>query len=108
MSDEWNTVNIRPGKGGILREIDVLRRRYADHHSTLERLAADAPTEHLARRYRQLIGELESSMARVEELEMGAPEGEPLDDHDPRWSAPEDAAPPPPYQERPRRAWRGV
>jgi hypothetical protein len=104
MSDEWNTVNIRPGKGGVLREIDLLRRRYADHRSTLERLAADAPTEHLARRYRQLIGELEGSMARIEELEMGGPDdlnAEPLDDNNPPWHEPEESAPP--LEEPPRR-----
>lgn len=104
MSDEWNTVNIRPGAGGVLREIDLLRRRYADHRSTLERLAADAPTEQLARRYRQLIGELEASMARIAELEMGSaddPNAEPLDDDDPRWREPEEAGPP--HEERPRR-----
>ena len=104
MSDEWNTVNIRPGAGGVLREIDLLRRRYADHRSTLERLAADAPTEQLARRYRQLIGELEASMARIAELEMGSPDdpnAEPLDDDDPRWRESEQAAPP--HEERPRR-----
>jgi len=101
--DEWNTVNIRPGAGGVLREIDLLRRRYADHRSTLERLAADAPTEQLARRYRQLIGELEASMARIAELEMGAdePGAEPLDDHDPRWHEPEEAVAF--EEERPRR-----
>ena len=104
MSDDWNTVNIRPGAGGVLREIDLLRRRYADHRSTLERLAADAPTEHLARRYRQLIEELEGSMARIAELEMGGEEGrsaEPLDDHDPRWHEPEEAVAF--EEERPRR-----
>lgn len=104
MSDEWNTVNIRPGAGGVLREIDLLRRRYADHRSTLERLAADAPTEQLARRYRQLIGELEASMARIAELEMGSEEdrnAEPLDDHDPRWREPEEAVT---ADESPRRA----
>jgi hypothetical protein len=95
MSDDWNTVNIRPGTG-VLREIDVLRRRYADHRSTLERLAADAPTEHLARRYRQLIGELEASMARIAELEMGRPDdpdAELDDGQDPRWSEPAAAVP---------------
>jgi hypothetical protein len=89
----------------VLREIDVLRRRYADHRSTLERLAADAPTEHLARRYRQLIGELEASMARIAELEMGGPDephSEALDDHDPRWS--ETATAVPPDEEGSRRA----
>ncbi|MFN2239909.1 MAG: DUF1573 domain-containing protein [Thermoanaerobaculia bacterium] len=104
MSDEWNTVNIRPGAGGVLREIDLLRRRYADHRSTLERLASDAPTEQLARRYRQLIGELEASMARIAELEMGRaddPSAEPLDDHDPRWHEPEEAVAF--EEERPRR-----
>lgn len=103
MSDEWNTVNIRPGKGGVLREIEVLRRRYAEHRSTLERLAADAPTEHLARRYHQLIGELDASLARVSELEMGpggalaAPEpGE----TDPRWDDAPYQAPAPVREEK--------
>lgn len=77
MSDEWNTVNIRPGKGGVLREIDLLRRRYHEHRTTLERLATDAPTEHLAGRYRELIAELDASMARIADLEMGGTEPPP-------------------------------
>lgn len=71
MAEEWNTVNIKPGKGGVLREIEILRKQYADHRTTLERLAEDAPTENLAARYRELIRELEASMARIADLEMG-------------------------------------
>lgn len=75
MSDEWNTVNMKSGKGGVLREIEVLRKQYADHRSTLERLAEDAPTENLAKRYRELVRELEDSMARIADLEMGVASG---------------------------------
>ncbi|HVR44921.1 MAG TPA: DUF1573 domain-containing protein [Thermoanaerobaculia bacterium] len=71
MPNEWNTVNVKPGSGGILREIEVLRKQYSDHRSTLERLALDAPTEHLASRYRELIAELDASMAKIADLEMG-------------------------------------
>ncbi|MGH9456283.1 MAG: DUF1573 domain-containing protein [Thermoanaerobaculia bacterium] len=62
--------------GGVLREIDLLRKKYADHRSTLERLASDAPSEALAARYRELIGELDASMARIAELELHGTEPE--------------------------------
>lgn len=75
MPNDWNTVNVKPGPGGVLREIDKLRRQYADHRSTLERLAMDAPTEHLAMRYRDLVNELDASMARIADLEMGVTPG---------------------------------
>ena len=67
--DDWNTVNIKPGKGGVIRDIDLLRKRYVDHRSALEQLAADAPTEHLARRYRELIADVDASVAKLDALE---------------------------------------
>jgi hypothetical protein len=67
--DDWNTVNIKPGKGGVIRDIDLLRKRYDDHRATLEQLAADAPTEHLARRYRELIADVDSAVAKLDALD---------------------------------------
>jgi hypothetical protein len=69
MADEWNTVNIKPGKGGVVRDIDLLRKRYSDHRSMLERLAADAPSEHMARRYRDLVAEVDAAVAKLDALE---------------------------------------
>ncbi len=76
MDDDWKTVNYKPGKGGVIREIDLLRRRYADHRSALENLAADAPTEHLARRYRDVIADVDAAVSKLDALE-----GEPVSAH---------------------------
>ncbi|HEY0593513.1 MAG TPA: DUF1573 domain-containing protein [Thermoanaerobaculia bacterium] len=69
MNDDWQTVNYKPGKGGVIRDIDLLRKRYSDHRAALERLAADAPTEHLARRYRDVIAEVDAAVAKLDALE---------------------------------------
>ncbi|HUP63740.1 MAG TPA: DUF1573 domain-containing protein [Thermoanaerobaculia bacterium] len=85
MPDDWNKVDIRGGQGGTLREIDLLRKRYADHRATLERLAADSPSERLAAGYAQLIGELDVAVARLQDLDAPfQPEPPPLPP--PRWS----------------------
>lgn len=51
------------------RELDNLRRQYRDHREALTRMAADAPTEHLAAEYNRLISGIDGSLAKLEELE---------------------------------------
>src|SRR5258705_13090803 len=67
MSDDFGTVNVR--RGDRAREIEVMRQRYRAHRDTLQRLAADAPTDHLATEYQRLAGEIDVAMAKLGELE---------------------------------------
>lgn len=67
MSDDFGTVNVR--RGDRAREIEVMRQRYRAHRDTLQRLAADAPTDHLATEYQRLAGEIDVAMAKLDELE---------------------------------------
>lgn len=67
MSDDFGTVNVR--RGDRAREIEVMRQRYRAHRDTLQRLAADAPTDHLASEYQRLAGEIDTAMAKLDELE---------------------------------------
>jgi hypothetical protein len=46
--------------------ISVNRAKYARHREALQKLAADAPTEHLANEYRRLLGEIDAAMLNVE------------------------------------------
>ena len=77
MSDDFGTVNVR--RGDRAREIEALRQRYRSHRETLEKMAADAPNESLASEYRRLIGTIDVSAQKLDELEhrpstLGAPE----------------------------------
>src|SRR5258706_12872036 len=67
MSDDFGTVNVR--RGDRAREIEVMRQRYRAHRDTLQRLAADAPTDHLATEYQRLAGEIDVAMGKLHELE---------------------------------------
>jgi hypothetical protein len=67
MSDDFGTVNARRGERA--REIEVLRQQYRQHRETLMRLISDAPTEHLATEYQRLIGSIDMSLAKLDELE---------------------------------------
>lgn len=51
------------------RELDILRRQYRDHREALTRMAADAPSEPLAAEYTRLIANIDSSLAKLDELE---------------------------------------
>ncbi|HJQ38175.1 MAG TPA: DUF1573 domain-containing protein [Thermoanaerobaculia bacterium] len=53
MSDDFGTISIN-------------RAKFARHREALQKLAADAPTEHLANEYRRLLGEIDAQMLNVE------------------------------------------
>jgi hypothetical protein len=74
MSDEFGTVNVRRGERG--KEIEAIRQQYRHHRDALVRMVADAPTEHLAAEYQKLIREIDSSIAKLDEIE-GRPAGSP-------------------------------
>lgn len=67
MPEEFGTVNVR--RGDRAREIEVIRDRYKHHRDTLVKLAADAPTEHLATEYGRLAREIDSALAKLVELD---------------------------------------
>lgn len=67
MSDDFGTVNVTRGERA--REIEVLRAHYRRHREMLEKLIADAPTEHLATEYRALIHDIDSSLVKLDEIE---------------------------------------
>jgi hypothetical protein len=67
MSDDFGTVSARRGERA--REIEVLRQQYRGHRETLTRLISDAPTEHLATEYQRLIGSIDMSLSKLDELE---------------------------------------
>ncbi len=67
MSDDFGTVNI--SRQERAREIEVMRQHFQRHRESLVNMAADAPTEHLAAEYRRLIGEIDTSMGKLEELD---------------------------------------
>lgn len=52
MSDDFGTISIN-------------RAKFARHREALQKLAADAPTEHLANEYRRLLGEIDAAMLNV-------------------------------------------
>lgn len=67
MSDDFGTVSVR--REDRAREIEVMRQRYRAHRETLQRLAADAPTDALAAEYTRLVGEVDKGLTKLDELE---------------------------------------
>ena len=67
MSDDFGTVNVRPGARA--REIEILRQHYRAHREALARLAGEAPTEPLAGAYQRLIASIDNSIHKLDELE---------------------------------------
>ena len=67
MSDDFGTVSVK--RGDRARELEVMRQRYRAHREALQRMVADAPTDHLATEYQRLIGDLDASLAKLDELE---------------------------------------
>ena len=76
MSDDFGTVNL--GKRERAREIEVLRQHYRRHRDTLNGLAADAPTEHLAAEYRRAMQHIDGALLKLDEIEGRAPATPPL------------------------------
>lgn len=68
MSDDWNSGTSGRRRG---RELSALRERYAQHRQTISRLAADAPTEHMASVYERAIAEIDTAVRKLDELEQG-------------------------------------
>jgi len=67
MGDEFGTVNVRASARS--REIEMIRQHYRAHRDALSRMAAEAPTEHLAGEYNRLIADIDSSLHKLDELE---------------------------------------
>jgi hypothetical protein len=70
MSDDFGTINVR--RGERTREIEVMRQHYHEHRDALQRMQADAPTEHLASEYERLIAEIDRALGKLAELESAA------------------------------------
>jgi hypothetical protein len=66
-SDDFGTINVQRGERA--REIEVMRQHYRQHRDALQRMTADAPTEHLAAEYTRLVVDIDRSLAKLEELE---------------------------------------
>jgi hypothetical protein len=66
-SEDFGTINARRGERA--REIEVLRQHYRQHRDALQRMIADAPTEHLAGEYQRLVGEIDRALGKLNELE---------------------------------------
>jgi hypothetical protein len=71
MAEDWSTINVTRERA-MGREVDLLRRQYAEHREALGKLAANAPTEVLAREYVRLQGEIDQAIARLADLERGS------------------------------------
>ena len=67
MADEFGTGSAK--KGDRAREIARLREHYRNHRETLSGLAGDAPSDHLATEYERLIGDIDSAVRKLDELE---------------------------------------
>jgi len=67
MSEDYGTVNVRRGERS--REIELLRQHYGEHREALVRMAAEAPTSHLAGEYHRLIRDIDAALAKVDEIE---------------------------------------
>lgn len=68
-SDDFGTVNVK--RGDRAREIEILRQNYRAHRDALAQMAREAPSEQLATEYQRLIRTIETSLAKLNELERG-------------------------------------
>lgn len=71
-NDDWGTVSIKPAKK-TGREIASLRQRYIQQREALGQFASDAPSDHLAREYMRVRGEVEAELAKLDALEESDP-----------------------------------
>jgi len=67
MSDDFGTVNVNRVERA--REIEAIRQHHRRHREEISKLLADAPSEHLAAVYRQLITEIDASISKLDVLE---------------------------------------
>ena len=67
MSDDFGTVSVR--RGDRAREIEMVRQRYRNHREALAGLSADPPSEHLGGEYQRLLGEIDASLQKLDEME---------------------------------------
>ena len=67
MSDDFGTVNVNRVERA--REIEAIRQHHRRHREEISKLLADAPSEHLAAVYRQLITEIDASISKLDDLE---------------------------------------
>lgn len=68
MSDDFATMNVR-SRGDRAREIERIRQHYRENRDTLMRLASEAPSEYLANEYHRLVREIDSALAKLDEIE---------------------------------------
>jgi hypothetical protein len=66
MSDAFGTVTPKQERA---RDIERLRRHYKNHRDTLSGLTGDAPSDHLAREYQRIVGEIDAAVRKLDELE---------------------------------------
>lgn len=66
--EEWSDREIDRG-AALDREVDRLRGVYRDHAETLSRLAASSPSKQLARRYQELIAEINKAIVGLDEVD---------------------------------------
>jgi hypothetical protein len=74
-NEDWSDRELDPGAKAVDREIDRLKRVYAQHAETLSTLATSAPTKALARRYGDLIGEINRSILALDDPGAMIPRG---------------------------------
>ncbi len=66
-NDDWSDREIDDGGAAVEREIDRLKRVYQEHSTQLAKLASSAPTKVLARKYHDLIGDINRSILGLED-----------------------------------------
>jgi hypothetical protein len=71
MSDDFGTISV--GRGDRSREIEAVREKHRQQRQTLQELMADAPNDQVASAYRRAIAEIDSSIAKLDELDPAAP-----------------------------------
>jgi hypothetical protein len=67
MPDDFGTVSVQRGERA--REIELLRQHYREHREALVKLAGESPTEVLSGEYQRLIRDIDSALAKIDEIE---------------------------------------
>lgn len=71
--EEWSDREIDRG-AALDREVDRLRGVYRDHAETLSRLASTSPSKQLARRYQELIADINKAIVGLDDVDHDAAE----------------------------------